>query len=218
MMLVFLLSLAGLPISSEPIRFDQSPPRANEKTRALLSQYRSFAECVASADWQLAKPVFDTPIGTKEERRILERAAERGRCGSSYQGTFWNTQLRLAVAAARYRKVYPAIESHVPTSNVGAAPAAATFAWVGSTGNGPWQQFQFLANCLAERETGLVDALLRTPEDSAEERWAMQSLGRQVGPCLRTGQQLRISGLEFRSWLGEAQYQLARSRRPDEGQ
>jgi hypothetical protein len=217
-MLAFLLLAAAPSPPGEPLSFDQPPPRVNEKARALLAQYRSFAECVASVDWQLVKPVFDTSIGSREEARILTAAAEHGRCSSTHQGTFWNTQLRLAVAAARYRKVYPAIGNQVSAGNVAAVPAGATFTWVSSTGNGPWQQFQSIANCLAERETGLVDAALRTSEDSPEERAAMQSLGREVGLCLRAGQQLRISALEFRSWLGEAQYQLARSRRPDESQ
>jgi len=190
----------------------------NEQARALLSQYRSFAECVASIDWQLVKPVFDTSIGTREEARILRAAAERGRCSSTHRGTYWDTQLRLAVAAARYRRVYPAIESESANGNIDAAPARATFTWVSTTGNGPWQQFASLANCLAERETGLVDTVLRTPDDSAEERLAMQGLARRAGPCLQPGQQLRISILELRAWLGESQYQLARSRRSDEGQ
>jgi len=93
---------------------------------------------VASIDWQLVKPVFDTSIGTREEARILRAAAERGRCSSTHRGTYWDTQLRLAVAAARYRRVYPAIESESANRNIDAAPARATFTWVSTTGNGPW--------------------------------------------------------------------------------
>lgn len=193
------------------------PPRVNPAARASLAQYQSFAECLATVDWRLVAPVFSSKVGTAEEQRILERAATEGQCRTRNAGQYSNTQLRLSVAAARYRSVYSHVQFPLASAASPLAGAGGSFTWTSSTGNRPWQAFQALAVCLSERQSGLVHSVLMTDEDSSEERARMAVLAPYVGPCLSPGQAIKISILELRSWLAEAQFQLLRSRAPDQG-
>jgi hypothetical protein len=194
-------------LAAEIVRADSLPPPINPAIRAVHARHRSFAECLATVDWSLVKPVFDVGIGTTEEQRIFNRAASKGRCQNTNVGHFWNTELRHSIAAARYRAVYSNIQLPVAVGT-SITPDRTRFAWASSTGNGPWQAFQALATCLAGNQPKLVHSVLMAVEDSADEREKMGVLAQNVGPCLRAGQSIRISQVELRSWLAEAQYQM----------
>jgi hypothetical protein len=125
--------------------------------------------------------------------------------------------MRGGIAEARYRQVYgrgvaPAVDPQV-------APVAdgAVFAWVGFGHESDARTLFDLATCLAERETAAVHAVLMTRQASDQERTAFQALSRRFGTCLQPGHPVRANSLAFRPWLGEAQYQLFRSRQPDQG-
>jgi hypothetical protein len=170
---------------------------------------------LATVDWKLVKPLLDTNVGTGEERRILNQAVGHGKCQAGNLGEFWNTALRHDVAEARYRAVYSDARLPAAADDDLAIPEGAQFAWTAKTGNGPWQAFQALASCLSKRDAPLVHSVLISEEDSLTERERMATLTEHVGPCLRPGQKIRISTLELRSWLAEAQYDVMRTRIPD---
>jgi hypothetical protein len=212
-MIETLFLFLGLAIGPTAFAAADLPPVVKLAKDEDREQYRAIAECFATTDWNLVKAVFDTGIGTSEEQRVLEAAATHTHCNLP-QGHFFNTELRHDIAEARYRADYSNAEFAAVAGSVEPIPPGAKFEWARSTGNRSWQAFQALAACLSERQPALVHSVLMTNEQSDEERNEMAILGQHLGSCLKSGDKIRVSTFELRSWLAESQYQMMRTRIP----
>jgi hypothetical protein len=208
------MSAVGAPWAAKP------PPKLPDGMFLTLDRFRFLIDCVASSQWDVARPLFDTRIGSREEDVILERlyGGEKGSpCSYAMLMKLTSMMMRGGVAEARYRYVY-ARNAPPPApvpADVAPAPDGAAFAWVGFNQESADGRVYAFAICLAEHETGGVDAVLRTRWGSKEERAAYQALSRRFGTCLRPGETLKANSLTLRSWLGEALYQYARRQKPD---
>ena len=217
-MSALLSAWAGLALALAPAWADEPPPRLPSSMYVTLDRYRYFTDCLAGREWVTVRPLFDTPTGSEEEARLLRRITGGSRgteCSYADRMRMTRMLLRGGIAESRYRQVYGGDE--VPPADEGAAevPAGASFAWVGFGRESPARLLRLFAGCLAERETGAVHAVLMTRIGRREEREAYRALSRRFGTCLVPGQRLRANSLTLRPWLGEALYQLSRSRRPD---
>ena len=183
-----------------------------------MQAYRDFITCSATTDWRLAAPMFDTDVGSREGDAILQHLAGGSHgnfCTSVYSIHMTGMLMRGGIAEARYRNVYGS--GTIPAVAADVAPVApgASFAWVAFGRESSFSQLYAFANCLAQRETGGVHAVLLTDFGSEAERVAYQALSRRFGSCLESGEAVRANPLTLRPWLGEAQYQFFRSRQPD---
>ncbi|MEA2999032.1 MAG: hypothetical protein QOK17_865 [Sphingomonadales bacterium] len=208
------VSTAGAPWAAKP------PPKLPDGMYLTLDRFRYLIDCVASSQWDVARPLFDTRIGSREGDAILRRL-EGGSEGSpcSYATLMKMTAMvmRGGIAEARYRYVYTrnAPRPAPPAADIAPAPKGASFAWVGFNQESADGRVYAFAVCLAEHETGGVDAVLRTRWGSKEERAAYQALSRRFGACLHPGETLKANSLTLRPWLGEALYQVSRRLKPD---
>jgi hypothetical protein len=182
--------------------------------------YRDFITCSATTDWRLAGPIFDTQVESREQYALLHylMGGTHGNfCTNVIQLNMTGMLMRGGFAEARYRHVYAA--GPIPPAATGLAPIpeGAGFAWVDFGRESPPGLLYLFANCLAQRETGAVHALLMTDFGSNPERAAGQALSRRFGTCLPPGTMVRANPLTLRPWLAEAQYQYFRRQRPDTG-
>ncbi len=182
-----------------------------------LERYRYFTDCLAGREWVTARPLFDTRLGSVEERRLLNRilGPNGSECMIADRMQATSMLLRGGIAESRYRQVYAS--SAVATVNAEPAPIppGAAFEWVAFNRESGPNALRAFASCLAEREAGGVHALLMTRIGRREERDAYQALSRRFGACLAPGQRLRANSLTLRPWLAEALYQGARAASPD---
>jgi len=218
------LAIAGaLALAAqEPAWTQRPPPPLMERLHPTMERYRYFSTCVATRDWAVVGPVFDTGIGSPEEQRYLNFAGG-GRRGTTCTFVEYMRMtpilMRGGIAEARYRHVYARTAAIAPAyADIATVPERASFEWVAFGRESPAAAILAFARCLAERETGAVHQVLMTDYGSSQERAAYQALSRRFGTCLRPAQQLRANPLTLRPWLAEAQYQLFRSRGPDTGQ
>jgi hypothetical protein len=207
-------SVAAAPWAAKP------PPKLPDGMYLTLDRFRYLIDCVASSQWDVARALFDTRIGSRDEEAILRRL-EGGSEGSpcSYATLMKMTAMvmRGGIAEARYRYVYArnAPPPPPPAADIALAPEGASFAWVGFNQESAAGRVYAFAVCLAEHETGGVDAVLRTRWGSKEERAAYQALSRRFGTCLHPDETLKANSLTLRPWLGEALYQVSRRLKPD---
>jgi hypothetical protein len=205
---------AGAPWAAKP------PPKLPDGMYLTLDRFRYLIDCVASSQWDVARGVFDTRIGSRDEEVILRRL-EGGNEGSpcSYAMLMKMTAMvmRGGIAEARYRYVYARNAPPPPpvAADIAPVPEGASFAWVGFNQESADGRVYAFAVCLAEHETGGVDAVLRTRWGSEEERAAYQALSRRFGACLHPGETVKANSLTLRPWLGEALYQYSRRLKPD---
>jgi hypothetical protein len=206
-------ALAAAPWAAKP------PPKLPDGMFLTLDRFRYLIDCIASSQWDVARPMFDTRIHSVEEDVILRRLEggnEGSPCSYAMLMKMTSMMMRGGIAEARYRYVY-AREAPPPpvATEVSAAPEGAAFAWVGFNQESADGRIFAFAVCLAEQETGGVDAVLRTRWGSKEERAAYQALSRRFGTCLHPGETLKANSLTLRSWLGEAMYRHSRRLKPD---
>ena len=214
-----MILLAALAlVAGDPAWIAQPPPALPANMHRTMERYRYFSACVATRDWRVIAPMFDTPVGSSREGGYLRMAGgERRGTACSYADRMRMTSIlmRGGIAEARYRNVYARDAVPAVNGEVAAVPEGASFQWVGfNQESPPREQFHF-ANCLAERETGLVHAVVMSEYGAPAERIAFQALSRRFGACLTPGQSFGANSLTLRPWLGEALYQRARARRPD---
>ncbi|MEA3032998.1 MAG: hypothetical protein QOH86_1014 [Sphingomonadales bacterium] len=207
-------ALAGAPWAAKP------PPKLPDGMFLTLDRFRFLIDCIASSQWDVARPLFDTRIGSREEGAILRRlegGSEGSPCSYAMLMKLTSMMMRGGIAEARYRYVYARNAPPPPPVAAEAAPApeGASFAWVGFNQESAPGRVHAFAVCLVEHETGGVDAVLRSRWGSKEERAAYQALSRRVGPCLHPGESLKANSLTLRSWLGDAMYQYSRRLKPD---
>src|SRR3954469_7570066 len=206
--------VAGAPWAAKP------PPKLPDGMYLTLDRFRYLIDCVASSQWDVARGLFDTRIGSREGEAILRRlegGTEGSPCSYATLMKMTSMVMRGGIAEARYRYVYARNAPPPPpaATDIVPVPEGASFAWVGfNQESAPGRTYAF-AVCLAERETGGVDAVLRTRWGSKEERAAYQALSRRFGACLHPGETLKANSLTLRPWLGEALYQYSRRLRPD---
>lgn len=218
-MSIFVIAAAfALAAEDVPAWAASPPPALPARMYRTMERYRYFIACVATRDWRVVGPMFDTQIGSSRETGYLRMAGgERRGTECSYADRMRMTSIlmRGGIAEARYRHVYA--DGAIPAVDGAAAPPpeGASFEWVGFNQESPNPALFRFAYCLAERETGAVHAVLVSEFGSPAERAAFQALSRRFGACLAPGERLRANSLTLRPWLGEAQYQLARARRPD---
>lgn len=195
------------------------PPKLPAEMHLTLERFRYFVDCVATSEWGDSKALFDTPIGSAAESAMLNKitgGVNGSTCTYAWQMRMTSMILRGGIAEARYRYAY-ARKGAPPAVPAEPAPVAAgaSFTWVAFNKESTPQRLYAFANCLAERETGGVHAVLTTRWGSKEERVAYQGLSRRFGTCLAPGQTLRANSLTLRPWLGEALYQYSRRLKPD---
>jgi hypothetical protein len=194
------------------------PPALPDSLHRTMERYRYFANCTATRNWDQARGLFDTPIGSRAEQQALDRATGGSRgteCSYADYLRMTSMLMRGGIAESRYRHVYGQGAAPPANAEVAPAPADTTFTWVGFNRDSHPQALHGFAACLAGGETGAVHAVLMTGYGSREERAAFHALSRRFGACLRPGQRLQANPLTLRPWLAEAQYQLFRARRPD---
>ncbi|MEA3063350.1 MAG: hypothetical protein QOJ94_3131 [Sphingomonadales bacterium] len=206
-------ALAGAPWAAKP------PPKLPDGMFLTLDRFRFLIDCIASSQWDVARPLFDTRIGSREEDAILRRlegGSEGSPCSYAMLMKLTSMMMRGGIAEARYRYVYARNAPPPPVAaDIAPAPEGASFAWVGFNQESAPGRLHAFAVCLVEHETGGVDAVLRSRWGSKEERAAYQALSRRVGPCLHPGESLKANSLTLRSWLGDAMYQYSRRLKPD---
>jgi hypothetical protein len=213
-----LIILALVLAADVPSWAASPPPPLPDSMQLTMDRYRNFSNCVATRDWQVIRPLFDTGIFSPEETRLLRIAGGRGRgteCATADYMRMSSMLMRGGIAESRYRHVYARAAVPPVNEEVAPAPAGTTFTWVGFNRDSHPQALFYFTTCLVERETGAVHALLMTAYGSREERTAFQALSRRFGACLRPGQHLQASPLTLRPWLAERQYQYVRARQPD---
>jgi hypothetical protein len=183
-----------------------------------LDRYRHFTDCVADNQWEMARPLFATPVGSQEESRILSRltGGDYGsKCSSALRMRMTWMLMRGGIAEARYRLVFgdrrPASATGETTTPV---PAGASFRWVGFQQDSNARQLYAFATCVARTDPAGVHNVLVERIGFKGERLALQALSRRFGACLAPGQRLQANSLTLRPWLAEAQYQQFRSRDP----
>jgi hypothetical protein len=206
------VSAAGAPWAAKP------PPKLPDGMFLTLDRFRFLIDCIASSQWDVARPLFDTRIGSREEEAILRRlegGSEGSPCSYAMLMKLTSMMMRGGIAEARYRYVYARNAPPPVAAEVAPAPEGASFAWVGFNQESAPGRVHAFAVCLVEHETGGVDAVLRSRWGSKEERAAYQALSRRVGPCLHPGESLKANSLTLRSWLGDAMYQYSRRLKPD---
>jgi hypothetical protein len=205
--------------ADEPSWVRSPPPPLMEALHQTMVRYRYFSTCVATRDWAIAGPLFDTQLGSPDETLILRRLGGGNRgteCSYVEQIRMTSILMRGGIAEARYRHDYARSAAIPPASGeIAPAPEGASFEWVGFNRDSPAPALFGFTRCLAAGETGAVHAVLMTDYGSPQERAAFQALSRRFGACLSPGQRLRANSLTLRPWLAEAQYQLFRARRPD---
>jgi hypothetical protein len=211
---------AGLALAAEdPDWIARPPPAIPVRMIHVMDQYRYFIDCVANRDWVTARPLFDTPLRSRDEGRALARiggGSHGSGCSYAFEMRMTGILMRGGIAEARYRQIYGRGATLPVDPAVAPVADGAVFAWVGFGHESDAQTLYDLATCLAARETGAVHAVLMTRQASDQERAAFQALSRRFGTCLRPGRPVRANSLTFRPWLGEAQYQLFRARQPDQ--
>jgi hypothetical protein len=211
--------VAALALAAQdPAWIATPPPALPGDMYRTMDRYRYFTNCVATRDWHAIGGMFDTPIGSQREQGYLRIAGgDRRGTDCSYAERMRMTSLlmRGGIAESRYRHVYARAEMPAVDAALAPVPQGATWTWVGFNADSAPQALFDFANCLAERETGAVHAVLMTGYGTPEERRAFQALSRRFGVCMRPGQHLQANSLTFRPWLAEAQYQLFRTRQPD---
>jgi hypothetical protein len=215
------LAMASAAFADAPSWTQSPPPPLMERLHPTMVRYRYFVACVATRDWAIAGPVFDTPIGSRDESLILTRVTggiNGTSCSYADRMRMTSMLMRGGIAEARYRHVY-ARTATIPPANgeIAPVPEGASFEWVGFNRDSPAAALHDFADCLAANETGAVHAVLTTDFAAPAERAAFQALSRRFGTCLRPGLRLRANSLTLRPWLAESQYQLFRARRPDSG-
>lgn len=220
-MIFAVVALSLALAADEPAWTRSPPPPLMERLHPTMVRYRYFVACVATRDWAIAGPVFDTQIGSREERRILNHVTggiNGTSCSYADRMRMTSILMRGGIAEARYRHRYGRNAAIPPAnSEIAPAPEGASFEWVGFNRDSPARLLFGFANCLAAGESGAVHAVLMTDFGTREERTAFQALSRRFGACLPPGQRLRANSLTLRPWLAEAQYQLFRARTPDAG-
>lgn len=216
---LLLAPVAAAAAAQEVPRWAQRPPPALPSAmRSTMNAYRWFITCSARRDWSVAAPLFDTPIGSAQQTRILREVSggsHGNSCSYAYSMRMSDMLMRGGLAEGRYRLVYGG--GAVPPAEAAVAPAGdgASFAWVAFGRESPAQVQYDFANCLAAREPGAIHVLLMTEFDTREESAAWQGLSRRFGSCLPPGAQVRANPVTLRPWLAEAQYQAFRARVPD---
>ena len=219
--MTFWIAIAAAALATQAPGWAESPPPALPASmQVTLDRYRYFTDCLAGGEWVTARPLFDLPIGSPEERVRLARirGANGSGCLIADRMRLTSTLLRGGIAESRYRQVYRSDPVPPMSPEPAPVPEGASFQWVAFNRESPLGAQAAFANCLAEREPGAVHALLMTRIGRREERDAYQALSRRFGPCLSPGQRLRANSLTLRPWLAEALYQRARARRPDTGE
>lgn len=195
--------------------YDRPPSGYSDRMSRSLREYRDLVNCFASSEWAYAEPIFRTIPGSREEQAITNRIlGTRNRAGTVCAVADYmrvtGSMLRGGIAGARYRLDFADAPVPAADTSVAPPPQGANFQWVGFNEESSRRDQLAFANCLAERETGAVHALLMTSIDTHEERAAWQALSRRFGSCLASGQTLRANPLTFRPWLAEARFQRAR--------
>lgn len=214
-----IFSVLPLAVAADASWVERPPPSLPDRMHVTLTRYENFIKCVAGAEWKTAAPLFDVPFGSLEEQRILKRitgGSDGSACSDALLMRMTAPMMRGGIAEARYRLVYGKTPVPPPVLEVAPVAEGASFQWVGFNKESPWRLVEAFSRCLAERETGAVHAVLVTRIGSQAERKSMQVLSRRFGSCLQPGQRLKANSLTLRPWLGEAQYQLFRSRTPDQ--
>lgn len=193
------------------------PPKLPRSMWPTLDRYRYFIDCVANSEWPVARLLFDTPIGSREEDRVLARitGGDHGSaCTYAIQMRMTSMLMRGGIAEARYRQVYGK-EAPPLNAEIAPVPAGASFQWVGFNQESPRPRLYEFARCLVQREPGAVHPVLMTRIGNKDERKTMQALSLRFGPCLHPGERLRANSLTLRPWLAEALYQQVRRLKPD---
>ena len=212
------LALAGAPAAAaEPQWAAAPPPKLTPRLHLTLDRFRYFTDCVADDQWDMARPLFDTRIGSAEESQILSRLTGGGygsKCSYAFRMRMTSMLMRGGIAESRYRQVFG---DRVPAAAAGGTPpvpAGASFRWVGFQKDSAARHLNAFATCLARGEPAAVHNVLVERIGSKGERLALQALSRRFGACLAPGQKLQANSLTLRPWLAEAQYQQFRSRDP----
>jgi hypothetical protein len=216
--------LAATPVAAQeatgPDWSSRAPPRLSGGVVESMVHFRDFTNCLVTLDWPIARGLFETRIGSPEERSLIGRLGggrDGSRCLIIDRMRVMSTLLRGGIAQARYRRIY-ASSAPPPLREPAPVPEGAQFSWVPYVGESPAPALYAFANCVARRDPGGVNLLLGTQIGANDERDAMQALSRGFGACLAVGQDLRAYRLTLRFWLAEAQYQSSRSRQPDVGE
>src|SRR4249919_589250 len=171
--MMLLAAVAGLALAAqEPAPWAaEPPPRTPESMITTMERYRFLTDCEMGQNWGFIHALYDTNIGSPEGEAILRRiTGEGGRItGGDRPNECTYAEMRLTsmllrggIAESRYRRVYA--QGTVPPANTEIAPAAAGafFRWVDFNRDSHPQLLYDLANCLAERETAAVHAVLVT--------------------------------------------------------
>lgn len=219
-LLLLALPLAGAPaVAAEPPWAAAPPPKLPERLHLTLDRFRHFTDCIADDQWEMARPLFATRVGSPDESRILSRLTGGGygsKCTYAFRMRMTSMLMRGGIAESRYRQVFgdtpPAPAAGEPTP----VPAGASFRWVGFQQDSNPRHLYAFATCLARTEPAGVHTVLKERIGSKGERLALQALSGRFGACLAPGQRLQANSLTLRPWLAEAQYQRFRSR--DSGQ
>lgn len=210
----------GTIASAEPETrwFATMPPKISDDLEISLTRYRFFVDCIAKSEWDVAGKLFDEPINSAEEHRIMRRLRggdDGSQCSFVLRLRMTPFMLRGGIGEARYR--IKTRDSNVTSVNTALVPvpSGASFEWVDYGKSSAASRLSVFSRCLAAREEPSVAAVFRTRMGSNSERGAMQALSRRFGPCLVRGEALKAYSVTFRAWLGEAQYQNYRKTVPD---
>lgn len=218
-----LLSLLALPIgfapavAAEPSWASAPPPQLSERLNLTLYRFRNFTDCIADDQWEMARPLFATPVGSQDESRILSRLTGGGhgsKCSYAFRMRMTSMLMRGGIAESRYRMEFGDAPPGAVSGETAPVPAGASFRWVGFQQDSSARKLYAFATCLARNEPAAIHAVLVERIGTKGERLALQALSRRFGVCLEPGQRLQANSLTLRPWLAEAQYQRFRGRDP----
>jgi hypothetical protein len=186
---------AGLALAAEdPDWIARPPPAIPVRMIHVMDQYRYFIDCVANRDWVTARPLFDTPLRSRDEGRALARiggGSHGSGCSYAFEMRMTGILMRGGIAEARYRQIYGRGATLPVDPAVAPVADGAVFAWVGFGHESDAQTLYDLAACLAERETGAVHAVLMTRQALDQERAAFQRSAAASAPAC--GQAVRCA-------------------------
>lgn len=205
-----LLLSAGPGQDSGSVPLGSRIPRKVEELTApekdAVKILHRFSQCIAKSkrpgSLVLLATEYNSPQQESVVRRLIGSSTICLRDASKMRLT--STLFRGGIAEALYRTDYP----YPP-----ALPEGRTHAPEDARGD-PVLVLNAFVRCVAARDTGGVDKLLRTAPGSDEERVAINALNTNFAPCALEGQKLELNTLTLRAALAEAQYNWVRSAWP----
>ena len=194
-----------------------SAAQDREATRVLSDQHAAqelgiYADCVARQRVHDARALALAAYGSNEAVQAADRVT-RGIDDNCIQSGFDNVRLAVrpdvlagAVAEALLRKDYADLPSVVDQAAVDAEAERARAAQLSVA--------ERFGRCIVWNDPAGVQAMLRSPAGSQQERTAMDALKDDMGMCLQEGSTLRLNRPFVRTVAAVAAYRLAQQLQP----